>query len=221
VTETADFAEILHEGLKELSFPVDNRIISQFETYKRELVEWNRRIDITSIATDEDMAIKHFIDSLLPSVFIKNGAFVMDIGSGGGFPGIPLKIYKPDLRMILLEASEKKVVFLKHIIRILGLKNITPINQRAEDKGFRTVMKETVDVVLSRAFSRFKDFFDIARHYVRPGGMVIGMLGREWERAIQEADSLIKTYGFEVKITRHFELPRQKGQRTIIGVVRK
>ncbi len=211
---------ILKEGLEELSIKATEKIIEDFKIYFRELVLWNRKIDLTGLSTEEEFAIKHFIDSLLPAPFIKTKAFLMDIGTGGGFPGIPLKIYRPDLKVLLLEASEKKVVFLKHIIRVLGLKDITPINQRAEDRGFRSIMKETLDVVISRAFTNFRDFFDIARLYVKKGGSVIGMLGREWESAVKEAEALIRMNGFVIHRTECFELPRNMGSRAVVVLVK-
>ncbi len=211
-----DFVQVLRDGLKELSINMDDNILESFYNYTAELLEWNKKIDITSITSMEEVAIKHFIDSLFPAKFIKNGAFLMDIGTGGGFPGIPLKIYRPDIKVLLLETSEKKLIFLKHIIRTLGLKHITPINQRAEDKGFRSIMKETLDVVISRAFTNFRDFFDVARLYVNRGGSVIGMLGREWESALKEAEALIRTNGFVIKKTECFELPRNMGSRAIV-----
>ncbi len=211
-----DFVQVLRDGLKELSINMDDNILESFYNYTAELLEWNKKIDLTSITSMEEVAIKHFIDSLFPAKFIKNGAFLMDIGTGGGFPGIPLKIYRPDIKVLLLETSEKKLIFLKHIIRTLGLKHITPINQRAEDKGFRSIMKETLDVVISRAFTNFRDFFDVARLYVNRGGSVIGMLGREWESALKEAEALIRTNGFVIKKTECFELPRNMGSRAIV-----
>jgi 16S rRNA (guanine527-N7)-methyltransferase len=215
------FEEVLRKGLKGLSIDIDDKILESFYTYSVELIEWNKKIDLTSITSMEEVAIKHFIDSLLPAKFIKNRAFLMDIGTGGGFPGIPLKIYRTDIKALLLEATEKKVIFLKHIIRTLGLKDITPIHQRAEDRGFRGIMKETLDVVISRAFSNFKDFFDIARLYVKQGGSVIGMLGKDWEPALKEAEPVIKANGFAITVTECFELPEKMGSRAIIVATRR
>jgi len=215
-----NFESILIEGLKELSIEVDNKVIDNFLVYYRELKGWNRRINLTGFSTDEEFAIKHFIDSLLPARFIKEKAFLMDIGTGGGFPGIPLKIYRPDLKVLLLEASEKRVAFLRHINRMLNLRDITPINQRAEDKGFRSIMKETLDVVISRAFAHFKDFFEIARLYVKQGGSIIGMLGKEWTLSLKEAEPIIKANRFAIATTECFELPREMGTRGIIVLVK-
>lgn len=216
-----DFESVLMDGLRGLAIEVDSKIIEYFRIYLKELNLWNRKIDLTGLSTEEEFAIKHFIDSIIPARFIKDNSFLVDIGTGGGFPGIPLKIYRPDLKVLLLEATEKKVVFLKHVIRVLGLRDITPINQRAEDKGFQSIMKETVDVVISRAFTRFKDFFEIARFYVKQGGSIIAMLGREWESALKEAEPAIRIHGFEVRKNDCFNLPRNMGTRAIIVLVRR
>lgn len=216
-----NFIQVLRQGMSELSLNIDESIIESFYTYSIELLEWNKKIGLTSITSIEEVAIKHFIDSVLPAKFINNGSFLMDIGTGGGFPGIPLKIYMPDLKVLLLEASEKKVTFLKHIIRVLGLREITPINQRAEAKGFSSIMKETLDVVVSRAFTNFRDFFNIARLYVKQGGAIIGMLGKGWESALKEAEPLIKVNGFAIRTTECFELPRNMGYRAIVVAFRR
>lgn len=215
------FIRVLKEGLQELSIGVQDRIIEDFVTYKQELLEWNRKIDLTTITRPEEIAVKHFIDSLIPSKFIKEGAFVMDIGSGAGFPGIPLKILRQDLKVLLLEATQKKYTFLKHIIRLLQLNGITAVNQRAEEPGFRSVMKGTIDVVISRAFARIVDFFDIARHYVKETGAIIGMLGKEWKAAIDEVEPVLKLNGFILSKKEEYYLPFQMGTRVIAVIEKK
>lgn len=216
-----EFKSVLMDGLREINIELDSKKIEYFSIYLKELNNWNRRIDFTGPSTWEEFAIKYFIDSIIPARFIKGNSFLMDIGTGVGFPGIPLKIYRPDLKVLLLEATEKRVAFLKQVIRILGLKDITPINQRPEDRRFQSIMKETVDVVISRDFIRFKDFFDVARFYVKQQGRIIGMLWEKWESSLQEAEPSIRVHGFEVKNRECFDLPRNMGTRTILVIEKR
>lgn len=218
--ELTDFVSVLEKGAQELSLPLSKETIVNFSRYCEELMLWNRRIDLTALTTPADLAIKHFLDSLLPARFIKENAFVMDIGTGAGFPGIPIKVYRADTRVLLLDSSEKKITFLKHIIRTLKLKDITPIHQRAEDRGFQSIMKETIDVVISRAFAQFKDLFGVARRFPKQGGSIIGMLGSNWESALKEAEPTIKGEGYKIDTISHFTLPFGKGERTIVVLKR-
>lgn len=139
-------------------------------TYLSELKKWNKAYNLTGLKKDEDIIIKHFLDSLLYLKVIPDGKIkVADIGTGAGFPGIPIKIIRPEIEMYLIEPSRKKSAFLGHIIRQLQLKNTEVIEKRLEDtKGLLTV-----DVAVTRALFDVKDFFKKASHIVRQGGMLI------------------------------------------------
>ncbi len=138
-------------------------------TYLAELKRWNRAYNLTSLKTDEDIIIKHFLDSLLYLKALPAGDIsVVDIGSGAGFPGIPIKILRPEIMMYLIEPSRKKASFLTHIIKTLGLDRIEVMEKRIED-----VKSLIVDVAVTRALFDIRDFFKKASSHVREGGRLI------------------------------------------------
>ena len=143
---------LIYEGAKNLDIQIDKRKIEKFAIHALELMKWNQKTNLTAITDPFEVAIKHFLDSIVPVKIIPSNASLLDIGSGGGFPGIPLKIILPSLSVTLIDASRKKVSFLKHIIRILELKNIDALHIRAEEFANEPGVAKKFDVIISRAF---------------------------------------------------------------------
>lgn len=142
------------------------------------MLRWNARFNLTSITDPAAVAELHFLDSMAVLPHLKEGATVLDVGTGGGFPGMPLAILRPDLELILVDRTEKKIAFLKYAAASLGLKNVRPLHQRIEGspeaEGF-----ERFDVAISRAFTSPERWLPLASPYLREGGVAIGMLGAE------------------------------------------
>ncbi|MCL5792663.1 MAG: 16S rRNA (guanine(527)-N(7))-methyltransferase RsmG [Deltaproteobacteria bacterium] len=173
-----------------------DRCIQDFEIYSDELIRWNKVINLTSIYDEKEIVIKHFIDSLTPLGFIKNNDFVLDIGTGAGFPGLPLKIVKSSIKLLTLDARLKKVNFVNHVINILNIKNASSLHQRAEAEDFKSIMKGIFDVVISRASFSLSEFINLSMPYLKIGGRIIAMRGREVENTepisgLKQADELI------------------------------
>jgi len=164
--------------------------IDQFVAYARELKEWGNYINLTAITNPLDIAVKHFLDSLAPLPFIPSDSSLLDIGSGGGFPGIPLKVINPDLRITLIDASIKKVVFQKHVIRTLKLNKIETYHTRSED-FIKRVQEEkgSYDVVISRAFSKLHHYIKQASPFLSNKGLIIAMKGKNIKDEIKELES--------------------------------
>jgi 16S rRNA (guanine527-N7)-methyltransferase len=170
--------ELLKEGLNQLGFSYSRRQIDAFMTFLIELKKWNRAYNLTSLRTDRDIIIKHFIDSLLYLKEIEGrGLKIADAGTGAGFPGIPMKIIKPEIDMTLIESRRKKSLFLRHIVRRLNLDNIHVLNYRIE--GLGKEYEKTFDVIVSRATFKIKDFINKAHHYVKDNGSLILSKGQE------------------------------------------
>lgn len=160
---------LLKKGLDELSLDYNVEQLRAFMTYLSELKRWNKAYNLTSLKTDEDIVIKHFLDSLLYLRAIPEGEIsVMDVGSGAGFPGIPMKIMRPEIKMHLLEPSRKKAGFLRHVIRILGLDVVEVIERRIEDVGLLMV-----DVAVTRALFDIKEFAGKAFSHLNEGGRLV------------------------------------------------
>ncbi|MDR2861616.1 MAG: 16S rRNA (guanine(527)-N(7))-methyltransferase RsmG [Syntrophobacterales bacterium] len=151
-----------------------------FAVYYDEFQVWNEKINLTSIANGISFVSKHFIDSLLPLAMIPREAKkILDLGTGGGLPGIPLKIARPDLEVVLLDASRKKTSFLKHVIAKLGLSGIQAVTGRAEDFCHKDRWAETYDVVISRAAFKLGYFMEIGSPFLRTDGLLIAMKGHD------------------------------------------
>jgi 16S rRNA (guanine527-N7)-methyltransferase len=166
--------KILKEGLPSLGItPSDDRI-KCFSIYLTELKKWNKACNLTALRNDRDIVIKHFLDSLLYLNPIQEGFVrIADVGSGAGFPGIPMKIVRPDIELYLIEPSLKKAAFLRHISRLLHLKKIEVIEKRVEQVTVYEEIPTTVDVAMTRALFDIKEFVRQASHILNPGGVFI------------------------------------------------
>lgn len=171
------------EGAAALGLAVDHRQAESFAVHAREMLHWNRVTNLTTITHPLEIAAKHVLDSLAAALCIRPGARLLDVGSGAGFPGIPLKIFDPSFGVTLVDSSRKKVSFLKHVIRTLGLVGIDVLHCRAQDLAKSAAVK-TFDVVISRALTDVADFAAMALPLMAMGGCGIAMKGRgidaEW-----------------------------------------
>jgi 16S rRNA (guanine527-N7)-methyltransferase len=172
-------------------------------TYLSELRKWNKAYNLTSLKTDEDIIVKHFLDSLLYLKALPDGEVsVMDVGSGAGFPGIPLKVMRPGIMMYLLEPSRKKANFLRHITRTLTLDAIEVVEKRIEE-----VKSLTVDVAVTRALFEIKEFIEKASPHVREGGRLILSKGpkiKEELKEVKEMDCKVLTLPLPITHIRRF-----------------
>lgn len=147
--------------------------------HARELMQWNRVTNLTAITDPLEVAVKHYVDALAAAPWIGEGARILDAGSGAGFPGIPLKIVRPDLSIALVDSVRKKVSFLKHAIRTLGLSDIDAVHGRLEDLGRSPIHHAIYDLVVCRAFSSLENFASLALPFLALGGSLLAMKGRE------------------------------------------
>lgn len=195
--------ELLKKGGDELSEPLTDASIALFLRYFRELKAWNKKINLTSIENDREIILRHFLDSLIPYPYIKGSKRLLDIGSGAGFPGIPIKVHDPSISVTLVDSVEKKVHFLKHIIRTLGLTGIEAVWGRVEDKPMIERYSGAFDCVISRAFSELKDYLKLSLPYAAPGGTIIAIKGPAYEKELKEIEGfsgIEKPGVFEVKL---------------------
>jgi 16S rRNA (guanine527-N7)-methyltransferase len=165
---------LLKEGLAELGLPPGDDLINAFMTFLAELNKWNRAYNLTGLKKDEDIVIKHFLDSLLYLNAMPDGELkVADIGSGAGFPGIPIKIIRPEIEMYLIEPSKKKSAFLRHIIRQLRMERIEVLEKSIEEIRVNQDLPSPVDIAISRALFDIKEFIKKASHILKPDGTLI------------------------------------------------
>jgi 16S rRNA (guanine527-N7)-methyltransferase len=178
---------LLKNGLRELGLACSEEQVSAFMTCLSELKKWNRAYNLTALKTDEDIVVKHFLDSLLCLKAIPSGPLKLaDAGAGAGFPGIPLKIVRPEIALTLIESSGKKAAFLRHISRLLKLDETDVLEQRLESlgKGY----EHSFDVIVSRATFSTVDFLKMARPYVKENGRLILNKGPRFSEELKELE---------------------------------
>lgn len=202
---------LIRTGAMDFGIPVTEQQIDMMAVHARELVQWNRKKNLTAILEPEDIAVKHFIDSIYPATWIPDHAAVIDIGTGGGFPGIPLKIINPSLSLTLVDASLKKVNFIKHVIRTLALENIRAVHARVEDLAGKPDYRHSFDIAISRAFTELKRFVDLAGPLLRSGGKLIAMKSR----SVTEELNAVSASHPQVSV-QNYVLPFQGADRCLI-----
>lgn len=211
--------DILDEGLKRLDIDI-NYNEEEFLKFYELLKEKNKVVDLTNIIEYEDVMIKHFLDSLTLFKFdeFKEEKTIIDIGTGAGFPGIPIKLVNKDLKITLLDSLNKRLVFLDEVIDKLNLKDIHTLHRRSEDIGNEKEYREKYDIAVSRAVSRMDKLVEMALPLVKVGGLFIAMKGKDTEDELNEALEGISILGGKVKNVVEFTLTEGENERTLIVV---
>jgi 16S rRNA (guanine527-N7)-methyltransferase len=205
--------DLLRQASHEVGVSLRNSQIELFELYLQELLEWNKTFNLTGIRDPEDIVIKHFVDSLTPLPYLEPAGRLLDIGPGAGFPSIPLKIAASELQVQLVEASRKKVSFLKHIIRILKLESVIVIHSRVEDAE---LPDEPFDTIISRAFTRLEPLLKIVSPLMEPGNTLIAMFGPTTAKDHSRLADCALAESLELNRVVLLELPRGRGGRTLL-----
>jgi 16S rRNA (guanine527-N7)-methyltransferase len=209
-------SQILSEAANAMGIALGKGELSLFAAYYGELLAWNSKINLVSVKSDRDIIIKHFIDSLTLLPYIRhNTCRVLDIGSGAGFPGIPLKIAVNSLKVFLLESSRKKSSFLKHVIRSLDLTDTVVIHNRAEllmDEAYRGFFQ----IVTSRATFKLPQFLRMGAFFLAPRGSLIAMKGNKSDQELTEADEMSYNLGLKYIGSHDLTLPITGDFRRII-----
>ena len=210
------FETRLTAGTREMGMPLTPEQVRMMTAHARELLAWNRKMNLTAIRDPQAVAEKHFIDALAISRFVTDENRIMDMGTGGGFPGIPVKVMHPEVSFTLVDAVRKKVSFLSHVIRTLGLKDIRATHARVEDLAVEPETAGTYDAVIARGFTRLDAFADLALPMLRPEGTIWALKG---EGGPDEITSELKSR-FHIR-TDAYELPFEKAGRYLIRLVLK
>lgn len=183
---------LIIEGAGKLGIEVSEKQAALFGDHAREMMLWNRRTNLTAVTDPSEIAIKHYLDAIAAVPFIKPDVSLLDVGSGGGFPGIPLKIMLPSLRVTLLEARRKRTSFLKHVMRSLGIADVKVINDRLEQMNDLLPSDAGFDVIVSRAFSDLEQFAAHALPLLNPGGCLVAYKGISGDKLDAEVAGLEK-----------------------------
>jgi 16S rRNA (guanine527-N7)-methyltransferase len=207
----------LSEGAAAVGIPLGKAELDLFALYHRELLLWNRRINLVSQQTSREIVIRHFVDSLTPAPWIERPeGLLIDIGSGGGFPGIPIRIALPRLHLTLVESSRKKTSFLAHIVRTLNLDNVTIIRERVEALIGEPACAGSFDTVLSRAAFKLPELIRMASFFLKPEGLLIALKGPDPQEEMDEAKMVLTAARMILTACRDICLPGKDLSRKII-----
>ena len=211
-----EFNNSLIEKANSIGVEISQKQAEQFYKYMELLLEWNEKMNLTAITEPEEVILKHFIDSLTIIPYLKEADTVLDIGTGAGFPGIPLKILEENKKFTLLDSLNKRIIFLQTVINELELKNIQAIHGRAEE--FVSKERETYDIVTSRAVARLNVLLEYMLPFVKVGGRCICMKSFEIEEELKEAKKAIEILGGEIEKIDEITLPNTDIKRKIVVI---
>ena len=228
--------ELLQEGARALGLHLTSKHLRAFQAYYQELAAWNRKFNLTTVTGYEEVQVRHFLDSLtcllalpvpgldglerLPQVVPLSTRdaplLCIDVGTGAGFPGLPVKIMRPALHMTLLDSSRKKVSFLQHLVECLGLSGVEPLWGRAEEIGQDVHHRERYDVVLARAVADLVVLVEYCLPLCRKGGCFIAQKGAEIEREVKNAEAATALLGGKLRDIKSLRLPGLKDPRSLV-----
>ena len=211
-------------GADKLGIQLNARQVKQFELYYQDLIDWNTRINLTAITDYSSVQIKHFLDSLTIALAfsaqkVNNPDFtIVDIGTGAGFPGLPLRILFPQPKLVLIEPTAKKVTFLQHIVRKLELENVEVVNSRAEEAARLPLYREQFALVLSRAVAPLPTLVELTLPFCRVGGQLIVQKKGEIEQEVNGAKQAMSILGGRLNEMRRIELEQFSDARYLVVI---
>lgn len=205
--------DIVRQEAQAMQLSLSDQEVDSFEVYAAELKKWNGKVNLTAITKDREIAVKHFVDSLSLAPYLTEGDRLLDIGSGAGLPIIPLKIIRPGIEMVSVDAVAKKMHFQRHVIRLLNLENIEAVHARIED--LHKTRSHSFSVITSRAFTRLDRFVSLAAPLLAEGGVLIAMKGEQAAGEIAASDEVVHAGGFTVTSIQRYSLPMGMGERLL------
>ena len=214
------FAEILSSKGREAGLEFTALQLEQFTRYYELLVETNKVMNLTALTEPEDVAVKHMVDSLLAYDASFSGKTLADVGTGAGFPGVPLKIFCPSLKVVLIDSLGKRLKFLDTVIAELGLKDIKTMHLRAEDAGHNKELREHFDIVTARAVARLSVLSEYCLPLVKKGGMFIALKGSKYAEEIKEGEAAVKILGGKLLSAEPVKLPGLDDGRAVVKIAK-
>ena len=216
--EFEEFKREFEKYLAKMNISLLKEQYVQFYAYMELLIEWNEKMNLTAITDPKEIILKHFVDSLTIAKYVKEDKSIIDMGTGAGFPGIPIKIYRKDVKVVLADSLNKRIKFLDEVIDKLKLENVETIHCRAEELGKNKQYREKFDYATSRAVANLSTLSEYLMPFVKLNGKCIFMKTIEVEEELEKAKKAIKTLGGKVEKVDKFEIPESDLGRSIIIV---
>lgn len=201
---------------KQLEITLSEDEINKFYEYMKELLIWNEKMNLTAITNSNEIILKHFIDSLTITKYLNNCQTILDMGTGAGFPGLPLAIINKNLKFTLADSLNKRIMFLENVKEKLKLDNIELIHGRAEELGKNSENRESYDVAVSRAVARLNVLLEYLLPFIKIGGKCICMKAGNCKEEIKEAEKAMEILGGKIEKIEEFILPNSDINRTVI-----
>ncbi len=216
------FKEELAKAAAEYGISFSATQMEQYNRYFELLVEWNEKINLTAITEPKEVAIKHMIDSITAydENLFKDGTTVIDVGTGAGFPGLPLKIFCPEIKLTLMDSLNKRIKFLQTVVEELGLKDVECVHARAEEGARNKKYRESFDIAVSRAVARLPILCEYCLPFVKKGGHFIALKGMQYHDEAEEAAKAIKVMGGSKTEIRPVKLPELDDKRAVITITK-
>ena len=211
-----EFFKKMQEKSRDLGIVFLVEQIEQFFDYMNLLIEWNEKINLTAITDPEEIILKHFIDSITILKELEDNSKVVDVGTGAGFPGIPLSIMNPSLKITLVDSLNKRLIFLQEVVDKLNLKNVEIVHARAEEFGQNKKYREKFDISTSRAVANLSTLSEYLIPLVKVDGKVISMKASQAQEEINDAQKAIEVLGGKIEKIDEFNLPQSDIGRTVI-----
>ena len=206
--------------LKNKGIDLNEEQLHQFDIYFKMLVEWNKKINLTTLTKEEDVYLKHFYDSITAAFYydFTKKVHICDVGAGAGFPSIPLKICFPHLKIAIIDSLNKRIGFLNRLSSELGIDQVDFYHGRAEDFGSNIEFREKFDVVMARAVARMSVLSELCLPFNKINGVFIAMKGAQAKEELANAKKAIKILGGQLNKTETFTLPNEESERSIIMI---
>lgn len=211
----------MQQYAKEIGILLEEKQIEQFEKYMELLLEWNQKINLTAITKPEEIILKHFIDSLTIANYIAPNTKLVDVGTGAGFPGIPIKIVRHDVEITLVDSLNKRIYFLQEVIETLKLEKIQALHFRVEEFGKQKPYRESFDYATSRAVANLSTLSEYLLPLVKIKGKTINMKGATIEEELEQSRKAIFLLGGKIEKVDSFQLPQSNMERNIIIITKE
>ena len=213
-----EFSKLIKEYNKDFDVELNEEKIEKFYNYMELLIEWNEKMNLTAITEPNDIILKHFIDSITIEKYVEKDANLIDVGTGAGFPGIPLKIVRDDVQITLMDSLNKRIKFLEEVIKTDDLKNIDAIHSRAEELSRNKYFRESFDYATSRAVASLNVLLEYMLPFVKVGGYCICMKGANVEEEIDLSQKALNVLNAKIEKIENLCLPMSDYKRNIVIV---